>query len=161
MDEICRGTSTYDGQALAWACARHLATITQAITLFATHYFELTRLPEDYAMIAIVHLDAVEHHDTEVIMHTVQEGPANRSFGLQVAALAGVPSGVIRQAKHYLKQLENRPAKTGTAPSYHSQFPLYLPERHPVIDVLADTRPDELSPKQALELLYRLKTLVG
>jgi DNA mismatch repair protein MutS len=160
MDENGRGTSTNDGQALAWACARHLATITQAFTLFATHYFELTRLPEDYAMIANVHLDAVEHHDTVVFMHAVQEGPANRSYGLQVAALAGVPPGVIRQAKHYLKQLESRPAKTGSAPAAHSQVPLFLPERHPVIDVLADSKPDELSPKQALELLYRLKKLV-
>ena len=161
MDEIGRGTSTYDGLSLAWACARHLAVHTQAFTLFATHYFELTRLPDDYAAISNVHLDAIEHADTVVFMHKVQQGPADRSYGLQVAALAGVPKAVIRQAKHYLKQLESNPSQKKVATqSVSTQMPLFLPERHPVIDVLVDAKPDELSPKQALEMLYQLKKLV-
>ena len=161
MDEIGRGTSTYDGLSLAWACARHLAMQTRALTLFATHYFELTRLPDDYAAIRNVHLDALEHGDTIVFMHKVQQGPANRSYGLQVAALAGVPNPVIRQAKHYLKQLENNPSAQKASPQNPAtQMPLFLPERHPVIDQLAELKPDELSPKQALEILYQLKTLV-
>jgi DNA mismatch repair protein MutS len=107
MDEIGRGTSTFDGLALAWACAAYLADKLRAFTLFATHYFELTRLPEKHNGIANVHLDAVEHSDTIVFMHTVQEGPASRSYGLQVAALAGIPSVVVRQAKQHLQKLEN------------------------------------------------------
>ena len=106
MDEIGRGTSTYDGLALAWACARQLATAVKALTLFATHYFELTRLPDELPHVANVHLDAVEHGERIVFMHAVQDGPADRSYGLQVAALAGVPAAVIRQARAYLQQLE-------------------------------------------------------
>src|SRR5690606_25607061 len=106
MDEIGRGTSTYDGLALAEACARHLAHANRAWTLFATHYFELTTLAEPASGIANVHLDAVEHGDALVFMHAVKDGPANRSFGLQVAALAGLPRAVISQARGRLAELE-------------------------------------------------------
>ena len=166
MDEIGRGTSTYDGLALAWACARQLAAEVRALTLFATHYFELTRLPEDYSSVANVHLDAVEHDDTIVFLHAVQKGPADRSYGLHVAALAGVPWMVIERAKDYLQELEQtRPAlnsKPVQAQSVRApaQIPLLLSERHPAVEYLQEIQPDELSPRQALELLYQLKTLL-
>ena len=102
MDEVGRGTSTFDGLALAWAIARHLVEKNRSLTLFATHYFELTRLALEYKEVANVHLDAVEHKDTVVFLHAVEEGPASQSYGLQVAALAGVPKAVIRQARKYL-----------------------------------------------------------
>ena len=129
MDEIGRGTSTYDGLSLAWACAEQLASKIGAYTLFATHYFELTRLPELMSGLANVHLDAVEHGDTIAFMHAVQEGAASRSYGLQVAALAGVPKSVIQQARHKLHELEsatpvtageNRPAPVTLAPQISS-----------------------------------------
>jgi DNA mismatch repair protein MutS len=161
MDEIGRGTSTFDGLALAWASAAHLAAKLQAFTLFATHYFELTRLPEHYPGIVNVHLDAVEHGDAIVFMHSVQDGPADRSYGLQVAALAGVPPAVIRQAKHYLRDLEQqagRRMKPVLRPP-DPQLPLFPAETHPALEALAGTDPDALSPRQALDILYRLKTL--
>jgi DNA mismatch repair ATPase MutS len=108
IDEIGRGTSTFDGLALAWACAAHLGGTVRAFTLFATHYFELTRLPDEQSGIANVHLDAVEHGDSIVFMHRVQDGPADRSYGLQVAALAGVPPVVIQQARQRLRLLERQ-----------------------------------------------------
>ncbi|KAB8184776.1 DNA mismatch repair protein MutS, partial [Lysobacter maris] len=169
MDEIGRGTSTYDGLALAEACARHLAANNRAWTLFATHYFELTALAEDNG-IANVHLDAVEHHDKVhgdrlVFMHAVKDGPANRSFGLQVAALAGLPRAVVQQAKARLAELEQRghdaptPAPmvpdTLDAPRQASLFS--APSA--AMEALAGLDPDELTPKQALEALYRLKQL--
>lgn len=163
MDEIGRGTSTYDGMSLAWACAEHLAQSTQALTLFATHYFELTQLPEIIDGLANVHLDAVEHQDSIAFMHSVQEGAASKSFGLQVAALAGVPKQVIQQAKRKLHQLENQGQQQLAAntqalqiePPTQPSLPFELP--HPVIEELTSLNPDELSPKQALELLYQLK----
>ena len=100
MDEIGRGTSTFDGLALAWAIARHLLEVNKSLTLFATHYFELTRLAQEFKQLANVHLDAVEHKDHIVFLHSVEEGPANQSYGLQVAQLAGVPASVIRAAKN-------------------------------------------------------------
>jgi len=108
MDEVGRGTSTFDGLSLAWACAEQLATQVKAFTLFATHYFELTVLPETLHNVANVHLDAVEHDKGIVFMHAVKEGPANQSYGLQVAALAGVPDNVIVKAKEKLRHLENK-----------------------------------------------------
>ena len=107
MDEVGRGTSTFDGLALAWAIANHLVQKNRALSLFATHYFEMTRLALEYKDVANVHLDAVEHKDTVVFLHAVEEGPASRSYGLQVAALAGVPKPVIRQANKYLQLLED------------------------------------------------------
>ena len=108
MDEIGRGTSTYDGLALAEACAKHLANGNRCYTLFATHYFELTALAQPGSGIANVHLDAVEHGDTLVFMHAVKDGPADRSFGLQVAALAGLPKSVVREARGRLAELEQQ-----------------------------------------------------
>ena len=173
MDEIGRGTSTYDGLALAWACARQLAAEVRALTLFATHYFELTRLPEEYPGVANVHLDAVEHGDTIVFLHAVQQGPADRSYGLHVAALAGVPGAVIERAKQYLLELEQsrpalarptlsakpQPAKLDSK-SEAVQVPLLLSDRHPAVEYLQEIQPDDLSPRQALEFLYKLKALL-
>ena len=165
IDEIGRGTSTFDGLALAWACAVYLADRLKAFTLFATHYFELTSLPADHVSIANVHLDAVEHEDTILLMHKVQEGPADRSYGLQVAALAGIPATVVKQAKQLLQELENRSVPEEEAPSVaravspDSQLSLFDGELHPAVEALADIDPDSLSPRQALEVLYKLKTL--
>ncbi|MFM4964586.1 DNA mismatch repair protein MutS [Aeromonas bivalvium] len=158
MDEIGRGTSTYDGLSLAWACAEQLASKIGAYTLFATHYFELTRLPELLPNLANVHLDAVEHGDTIAFMHAVQEGAASRSYGLQVAALAGVPKSVIHQARHKLAELERAvPAPSGDV---RQAQPAPAPQPHPVVEALEAVRPDELTPRQALDLLYRLKQLL-
>jgi len=166
MDEVGRGTSTYDGLALARACAVRLATANRALALFATHYFELTELAADYEGIANVHLDAVEYGDQLVFMHAVKEGPANRSFGLQVAALAGLPKPVIAQAQSYLEGLERQhatrvidPPSTGVAPS--PQLGLFAPPLpSPAEEALRALEPDMLSPRDALEALYRLKKLV-
>jgi DNA mismatch repair protein MutS len=165
MDEIGRGTSTFDGLALAWACAAYLADKLKAFTLFATHYFELTRLPKMHNSIANVHLDAVEHSDTIVFMHAVQEGPASRSYGLQVAALAGIPSVVVEQAKQHLRKLENPPSSRETrivrskSISPEPQLPLFVTKPHPVVEALATIDPDAISPRQALDIIYRLKGL--
>jgi len=168
MDEIGRGTSTYDGLALADACARHLASTNRSYTLFATHYFELTALAEPGSGIANVHLDAVEHrdangHEALVFMHSVKDGPADRSFGLQVAALAGLPKAVVRQARARLAELEAHrdvPSTPMTAQALDSpqQIGLFAPASA-ALDALAAIDPDELTPKQALEALYRLKAL--
>ena len=170
MDEIGRGTSTYDGLALADAVARQLAAGNRSYTLFATHYFELTALAEPGSGIANVHLDAVEHRDKDgsealVFMHAVRPGPANRSFGLQVAALAGLPKPVLRQASARLAELEaqgrNGPVLPMTAHALDApqQIGLFAPPAA-ALDALAALDPDDLTPKQALEALYRLKSLV-
>jgi len=170
MDEVGRGTSTFDGLSLAWSCGVELATRIRAYTLFATHYFELTTLPDEYPGIANVHLDAVEHGASIVFMHALLEGPANQSYGLAVAALAGVPPGVITRARGRLRELEDaarRHAEQGAV-----QLSLFLPEpsrpappapspaEHPVCDALRGIDPNELSPRAALEALYRLKGLI-
>ncbi|MGO1071601.1 DNA mismatch repair protein MutS [Lysobacter sp. CA199] len=171
MDEIGRGTSTYDGLALAEACARHLAHSNRAYTLFATHYFELTALAEPGNGIANVHLDAVEHHDKNggdqlVFMHAVKDGPADRSFGLQVAALAGLPKSVVKQARGRLIELEQqgretpKPSFAKAALDAPQQFGLFAAPSSAALDALAEVDPDELTPKQALEALYRIKALV-
>ena len=156
MDEIGRGTSTFDGLALAWACARQLAQQVRAFTLFATHYFELTHLPAELDSCVNVHLDAVEHDDSIVFMHHVKPGPASRSYGLQVAALAGVPRNMIELAKHKLLQLEQ--GKT-EVPATTVETPDVSPSA--VEQVLADIDPDNLSPKDALEYLYQLKEILA
>ncbi len=160
MDEIGRGTSTFDGLALAWAIGKFVLEKNKSLTLFATHYFELTRLALEYKTAANIHLDAVEHKDTIVFLHAVEEGPADRSYGLQVAALAGVPKPVIRQAKKYLEMLETQSLQRD------GQNDLFLNEKkqeEPEIDALREAlqgiNPDELTPREALELLYRLKKL--
>ncbi|UXI70651.1 DNA mismatch repair protein MutS [Tahibacter amnicola] len=165
MDEVGRGTSTYDGLALAKACAVQLATANKAYTLFATHYFELTELGSQYPGIANVHLDAIEYGDSLVFMHAVKEGPANRSFGLQVAALAGLPKPVITAARRYLAALEQQPA-ANAAPATTS-IALESPQQMNLFAApsaaeraLREIDPDELTPKAALEALYRLRALL-
>jgi DNA mismatch repair protein MutS len=166
MDEIGRGTSTYDGLALARACALHLATVNRAYALFATHYFELTALAGEVEGIANVHLDAVEFHDKErgeqlVFMHAVKEGPANRSFGLQVAALAGLPKAVIADARATLRTLEGGArAATAAAAQAQPQLGLFAPPLpSPAEEALRALDPDAMSPREALDALYRLKKL--
>ena len=162
MDEIGRGTSTFDGLSLAWASAVYIAAEIKAYTLFATHYFELTALPELYPGIRNVHLNATEHDKGIVFLHAVEPGPANQSYGLQVAQLAGIPPEVITRARRKLGQLEqdDRQTKTATVGA-SSQAELFAePARSPALDMLAEIRPDDLSPKQALEMLYRLRELL-
>ncbi|HKU46776.1 MAG TPA: DNA mismatch repair protein MutS, partial [Burkholderiales bacterium] len=161
MDEVGRGTSTFDGLALAWAIARHLVERNHSPSLFATHYFELTRLALEYKEVANVHLDAVEHKDTVVFLHAVEEGPASQSYGLQVAALAGVPKEVIRRARKYLELLEESAVSRGGQDDLFARTKVAEPEPavDPLREELAGINPDELTPREALELLYRLKKL--
>jgi len=162
MDEIGRGTSTYDGLSLAWSAAEYLAQEIEAMTLFATHYFELTQLPDLISNVENVHLDAIEHGDTIVFMHAVQEGAASKSYGLQVAALAGVPNKVIAAAKHKLHHLESRDTNSvidSTAISNQQNIVFNEPVNSVLNDALEKIHPDELSPKQALDILYELKRL--
>ena len=161
MDEVGRGTSTFDGLSLAWAAARHIARESRAFTLFATHYFELTSLPDELPDCANVHLDAAEHGDELIFLHAVKEGPANQSYGLQVARLAGVPARVVADARHYLAALEARGHGAGVNPQV--ELPLRGPEpaaaplaEDPIRLRLREVDPDTLTPRQALELLYDL-----
>ncbi len=165
MDEVGRGTSTFDGLSLAWSCGVELATSIRAYTLFATHYFELTTLPDEYPGIANVHLDAVEHGDSIVFLHAVTDGPANQSYGLQVAALAGVPKEIIKRARIRLRELEQSAQQH--ADQQINQLSLFEcitdedndPKENVVLSELESIEPDELTPKQALEHIYRLKRL--
>lgn len=162
MDEVGRGTSTFDGLSLAWACAVELAVRIKACTLFATHYFELTTLPEEYAGVANVHLDAVEHGENIVFLHAVKEGSANQSYGLQVAALAGVPKTVIVRARKRLQELENAALRHAESQMPQLSLPLgqeQAPENSPLTNAVEEIDLDELTPKQALDLLYHLKSL--
>ncbi len=159
LDEIGRGTSTFDGLALAWAIARHLIEKTRCHTLFATHYFELTRLNQEFRQIANVHLDALEHRDHIVFLHSVQEGPASQSYGLQVAALAGVPAPVIQAAKRHLLQLEQQGISNGIQGDLFVETP-QAAAPSALEEALLEVEPDELSPKAALELVYRLKKML-
>jgi len=161
MDEIGRGTSTFDGLALAFSIARHLLEKNRSLTLFATHYFELTRLNADYPECANVHLDAVEHGHRIVFLHALEEGPASQSYGIEVAALAGIPAPVIRDAKRRLRALENREIGAGPQADLFATLPEpeAEPLSHPVLTALADIDPDALSPREALERLYALKRL--
>lgn len=161
MDEVGRGTSTFDGLALAWAAAVYIAEQLHAYTLFATHYFELTSLPEHYPAILNVHLDAVEHGSGIVFLHAVKSGPANKSYGLQVAQLAGIPKQVIEQARTKLLQLEAediRPQNPATRSSENVQQPdLFSAAQHPVIEQLQRLNPDDISAREALAILYELQ----
>ncbi|MFB9244121.1 DNA mismatch repair protein MutS [Massilia antarctica] len=177
MDEVGRGTSTFDGLALAWAIARHLIDASRSFTLFATHYFELTQLPESHPSAANVHLSAVEHKDSIVFLHAVQPGPASQSYGLQVAQLAGVPQAVIKAARKHLARLESQAldstpqldlfalpcvepdddATTPPGPHDASNDALHEALR----DALAAIDPDALTPREALEQLYQLKRLAA
>ena len=161
VDEIGRGTSTFDGLALAYAIARHLLEVNRSYTLFATHYFELTRLAEEYKQLANVHLAAIEHQHSIVFLHSVNEGAASQSYGLQVAALAGVPNSVIRSAKKQLVKLEQNSAAQNPQGDLFAAAPeAPEPEEHPLLSALRDLQPDEMSPKEALERIYQLKKLV-
>ena len=160
LDEIGRGTSTFDGLALAWAVARQLAEKTRAYTLFATHYFELTRLPLEWRQIVNVHVEAVEHKDRIVFLHSVKEGPASQSYGLQVAALAGVPGNVIQAARRHLVTLEHGATRNDLQPDLFAA-PGVETAPHPALAQLAEIEPDSLSPKAALEALYQLKNLLA
>lgn len=165
MDEVGRGTSTFDGLALALAIARYLLETNRSYTLFATHYFELTQLAEEFAQVANVHLRAVEHKHHIVFLHAVNEGPASQSYGLQVAALAGVPAPVIKMARQYLSKLEKETVGRHPQQDLFSDSPGNFEAgenqesvpHHPVFALLRTINPDELSPKQALETLYALK----
>jgi DNA mismatch repair protein MutS len=163
LDEIGRGTSTFDGLSLAWAVAKQLLDKNKSLTLFATHYFELTRIVDDAKQAANVHLDAVEHGQGIVFLHKVEEGAANQSYGIQVAQLAGIPKAVVQLAKRKLTQLEHNQIVQNA-----NQHELFLAQTepiavqsHPIIEQLELIQPDDLSPKQALELLYQLKKLAN
>jgi len=170
MDEIGRGTSTFDGLSLAWAAARHIATRIGAMTLFATHYFELTALPDELPATANVHLDATEHRGELVFLHRVKEGPANKSYGLVVAGLAGVPAAVVEEAKSYLKALEREQAGS-TARQPQQALELFAAEPSPAEATppdataqalkarLAEVDANDLSPREALDLIYSLVEL--
>ncbi|MFA7299131.1 MAG: DNA mismatch repair protein MutS, partial [Sideroxydans sp.] len=161
VDEIGRGTSTFDGLALAYAIARHLLELNRSYTLFATHYFELTRLAEEFKQLANVHLAAVEHQHSIVFLHSVNEGAASQSYGLQVAALAGVPGSVIRSAKKQLVKLEQNSAAQNPQGDLFAAVPeAPEPEEHPLVSALQDLQPDEMSPREALERIYQLKKLL-
>ncbi|MFK8030310.1 MAG: DNA mismatch repair protein MutS [Gammaproteobacteria bacterium] len=164
MDEIGRGTSTFDGLSLAWACAHDMAERVGAFTLFATHYFELTQLADQLHTVANVHLTATEHGNKLVFMHSVKSGPANQSYGLQVARLAGVPGSTIKRARKYLTALEKQSHSDPMSPQGHLDFSLDDAEEtaatpsavERAVDAL---NPDELTPKAALDALYELKKL--
>lgn len=183
MDEIGRGTSTFDGLSLAWACAQHLAQQVRAFTLFATHYFELTVLPEQCNHVVNVHLDATEYNDNIVFLHSVQPGPANQSYGIQVAKLAGIPQDVIAVARAELAKLESGESLPSTLQPVQTDSKTQLPNDsclesssaqspqpiqqelfnnttgQALIAAMAEIEPDELTPKQALDLLYTLKQI--
>lgn len=162
MDEIGRGTSTFDGMSLAFAILRHLIDKNRCLTLFATHYFEMTRLSHEYSELANVHLDAVEHNDRIVFMHSVEEGPANQSYGIQVAALAGIPSAVVRSARKQLREFEQRATIDPLQPDlFTANEPEPTePESSPALAHLAQIDPDSLTPREALDALYTLKNLL-
>jgi DNA mismatch repair protein MutS len=164
MDEVGRGTSTFDGLSLAWACAAFIATKIRAFTLFATHYFELTSLASEAPGVANIHVEAVEHGERLVFLHSVKEGPANQSYGLQVAALAGIPKSVTTQARRYLTELERERDALRSHTSPQGELPLFAPAPAPLqesaaLEALRAADPNTLSPREALDLLFRLKSL--
>ena len=179
MDEVGRGTSTFDGLSLAWACAAFIAREIRSLTLFATHYFELTSLAGETPAVANVHVEAVEHGEKLVFLHSVKEGPANQSYGLQVAALAGIPRSVTIEARQYLTELERERDALRNSVSAHAQLPLFgapdpdnsarervdtsqaadAPEVSAALEALRSVDPNELSPREALDLVFRLQQL--
>jgi len=168
MDEVGRGTSTFDGLSLAWACASYIARKVRAFTLFATHYFELTSLAGEAPGVVNVHVEAVEHGESLVFLHSVREGPANQSYGLQVAALAGIPKSVTTAARRYLTELERERDALRNSFSPQSELPLVVPPPAPAeradcaaLETLRTVDPDALSPREALDLLFRLHQLVS
>src|SRR5439155_1760717 len=171
IDEIGRGTSTFDGLALAWAIAHQLAERNRSLAMFATHYFELTALPAEIDGCANLHFDAVEHASGIVFLHAAEGGPANRSYGLQVAKLAGVPAEAIRRAKGYLARLDKFSAvgasqadlfaPPGVMPQADESTPESSPEAAAIAAKLADLDPDAMSPRDAHAALYELRKLLG
>jgi DNA mismatch repair protein MutS len=166
MDEVGRGTSTFDGLSLAWACAAFIAAKIRAFTLFATHYFELTSLAGEAPGVVNVHVEAVEHGDKLVFLHSVREGPANQSYGLQVAALAGIPKSVTAQARRYLTELERERDALRKSASPQPELPLFVaadspapPAQSAALEALRAIDPNALSPREALDLLFRLQQL--
>ena len=159
MDEIGRGTSTFDGLSLAWSAAIYMAERIKAFTLFATHYFELTSLPDTFYSMKNVHLDAVEHDNGILFMHKVKSGAANQSYGLQVAKLAGIPSVVIRQAREKLQQLELE-AHAQSSHQEVEQRDFFETEPHPVIQQLEKINPDQITAPEALMILYELRSIL-
>lgn len=160
MDEIGRGTSTFDGLSLAWSCAEFLVRKIKAYTLFATHYFELTSLSDEHSSVINVHLDAVEHGESIVFMHSVKKGPANQSYGLQVAQLAGLPGTVIQAARNKLLELERQSVNQNQSTKEDGQLDMFaIAPPNPVMERLEELEPDNLSPRQALDILYELQTL--
>ncbi|MEF8792636.1 DNA mismatch repair protein MutS [Thiohalorhabdus sp.] len=160
MDEIGRGTSTFDGLALAWASAERLAGHNRPWALFATHYFELTDLADRLDGVANVHVAAREYGDQVVFLHTVREGAADRSYGIQVGSLAGLPQPVLERAGTLLEELEAgavTPSHEPESPEPAPQLDLFSAAPHPVVERLRGLDPDELSPREALELLYHLR----
>jgi DNA mismatch repair protein MutS len=162
VDEIGRGTSTFDGLALAYAIARHLAERVRCYALFATHYFELTQLAAELPNIANVHLDAVEHKDRIVFLHRLEPGPADKSYGIHVAHLAGIPKDVVRAARRHLAELETHLRPAGAqADLFAAPAPAAAAvEPHPALEALQALEPDTLSPREALDALYRLRGLL-
>jgi len=160
---VGRGTSTFDGLSLAWACARFIAERIRAFTLFATHYFELTSLAGETPGVANVHVEAVEHGDTLVFLHSIKEGPANQSYGLQVAALAGIPKSVTNEAKRYLAELERERDALRSSVLPQSQLTLFGPggvtSVSAALSALRAVDPNALSPREALDLVFRLKQM--
>ena len=157
IDEIGRGTSTYDGLALAWSCAAYLANKVRAFTLFATHYFELTALPELMDTVSNAHLDAIRHNNEIIFLYTVKPGATNRSYGIQVAQLAGIPRAVINQANHQLDIMEKN--AVDLLPDTPPQRDLFQ-QPDEIRKLLKEVEPDSVTPKQALEILYRLRELL-
>jgi DNA mismatch repair protein MutS len=161
MDEVGRGTSTFDGLSLAWAAARQIAQKIGAFTLFATHYFELTSLPDELPACRNVHLDATEHGRELVFLHAVKPGPASQSYGLSVAELAGVPRDVVDRAREYLRRLERHqqtmlPATPQTELRFEPEPAATTAEQRAVLERLASLEVDNLAPRAALDLLYEL-----
>lgn len=160
MDEVGRGTSTFDGLALAWSATTYLATKIRALTLFATHYFELTHLPKIISHIANIHLDAMEYGDNIVFLHAVNEGPANKSYGLQVAQLAGIPREVINEAKQKLLQLENYSEAADFASSNTKAKETQVTLENELMTQLKSIDPNNFTPKEALEFLFKLQEIL-
>ena len=174
MDEVGRGTSTFDGLALAQAIAEHLLQKNKSFSLFATHYFELTRLPEAHATAVNMHLSALEQGQDIVFLHHIEPGPASKSYGIAVAKLAGLPARALKAAHKHLDELEAQAAAHRPQLDIFNMMPddnEELPEAveqaetaantipNAALEMLADTNPDELSPREALDVLYRLKAL--
>ncbi|HNL97705.1 MAG TPA: DNA mismatch repair protein MutS, partial [Accumulibacter sp.] len=165
MDEVGRGTSTFDGMALAFAICRHLLEKNRSLTLFSTHYFELTLLANEYRELANVHLDAVEHGERIVFLHAVEAGPANQSYGIQVAALAGIPPAVVKAARRQLRQFEQRASINPLQPDLFASAladaeDRRTPDLHPALERLRCVDPDQLTPREALAALYELRSLL-